>query len=367
MRITLLTLVRKDNFMSNHCNKSRLEIFQESLEKGYIKKVKAKIEGRVIAIKWKKDQKDKPIVMPVQRNQIVGLSDLISAFYFYMTGVSQSISSSSYGVGITLLSNNQPVSTLTQAPVSLSASSNGAEIAFSAFDGSDSSYTSTQQVLTTQSGGYNIELATASLNITKEADEEIAIYWIISVSVSVTQVNILPIFNGSLGFYSSGPGPGPMVCQPNGFPSSCNPGTSTSGSFSPKGSLSSYWQTNFITSQWFVDFIYNPYGAGCSCMEYATFKGSNSIAIAIPDANFEVNTYCSPPTTTEKTSLTVIFGHFCGWESFSMFESGGSTTWCLQGSNIPGYVPPSPIYGSTTTNEPQPSCIYLGVQIEFST
>jgi len=306
------------------------------LGKGFLK-VKAKVSGFLIAKVEKKDVQ-KQIAVVQKKNTILssGIQYLLNAFQTYMSGVNYlGTSAPSPGIVITTSSGNTYTLPFVTTPA-VSATSNSAIISFTVMDDSPNSYTATSEQLITQSAGYNIPIATASLSVTKQSDEILTMTWIITISIStsenLTYIQALtPQSGGSNneGYIDTGCG----ICATSGANSEYPQHAESS---SLVGLSSQYPNLNFITTQLFTDMVYNGYGKG----------SSNSF------------TYVSGTTLIIYTQYCTTY-FFAGAGNIASFNPSGDEACYTSNTTV------DPVY--LQIYSPSETSAYIGVQIEFST
>jgi len=312
---------------------------------GRFLKVKAKVSGFLIAKVEKhnipeieKCILEKNIIkIKSKKNTITGLQYLLNAFQTYMSGVKYvGATAPSPGIIITTSSGQQVTLSFINTPA-VSVTNNSAIISFTVRDDSANSYTATGEQLITQSAGYNIPIATASLPVTKQSDEILTLTWIIQIIISTSgNITYIPTLT---------PQGGGWGCQtPSGSCNAClerNANSILSAMWtncSPIGITADYPQTSFVTTTLFTDIFYNTYGTGLP----------NSLTSYVNTTLYIYTLYCMQYFVAGTVNRTA---------QFSSFQNGTSCYTNNTGTNpiyIQVYIP--------SATEP-----YVGVQIEFTT
>ena len=307
---------------------------------GKFLKIRAKVSGFLIAKVEKRNNpgiiKYAPVIIKSKKNTITGLQYLINAFLTYTRGVPYTgATAQSSGIFLTTSTGVTYGLSFLQPP-SVSATENSAIIAFTALDDSANSYTAVSEQLVTQSAGYNIPIATASLTVSKNADEVLALTWVITISISTSSgITYIPTSTPQVG--GTGCSSGPISC------SACS--QSSVNSLYPNswsgcnliGLSSKYPQTSFVTTQLFTDMFYNTYGTG----------SSNPFVTYVNGIIYIYTPYCSE----------YFFASYNNFESYN--PSSGLACWTGGNSGIGDIY--LQVYLPTITPA------YMGVQIELTT
>jgi len=239
------------------CNKLRLG-------KRFLK-VRAKVTGFLIA-KIEKRNIPEQVIVAKKRNTILttGLQNLLNAFQTYMSGVNYlGVNAPSPGIVITT-SSGQQITLLFLTPPAFSLANNSIILSFTVRDDTTNSYTATSEELITQSAGYNIPIATASLSLTKNSDEVLTMTWVITLSISpsgnIAYIPLLtpqPSSSTSCGSCNNG-------CNICAESSANSEYTANCSDCNFTGLTLTYPQTSFVTSTLFTDMFYNTYSKGSS-------------------------------------------------------------------------------------------------------
>jgi|GEM_PF-6735172 len=296
-------------------------------------KVKARVSGFLIAKIEKRNEKYALVI----KNTITGLQYLLNAFQTYMSGVTYTGATAS-STGITITTSSGKIFTLPfSSSPGIYVTNNSIVILFTAKDNSNNSYTAISEELITQSAGYYIPIATASLSVTKNSDEILILTWIITITISTS--------SGIIYIPTLTPKTGGFTCT--GTISSCSLCSESSansllpdeqGNCLAQNLTSQYPQNSFITTQLFSDMFYNIYGVGKP--NSFTYVSGTTLIIYIPYCTeyFIVGIYSDSPA----------------------FASSNTKNACYINSpySDPVYLQ---VYMQSKVNT------YIGVQIEFTT
>ncbi|CAH69422.1 hypothetical protein [Deltalipothrixvirus pozzuoliense] len=327
--------------------------------KKMLKRLTVKVSGYVVAKITKKGSEEtklKPLVMG-KHNQILNLQSLLNAF----VGNSSGVTTSSYGEGITLLgANGESVAELAFLTVTPQPTAGGGEVIFTGLDISNSAYTTTQQVLTTESSGYDIEIATADLSFTKNSDEQLYMTWVISFTVTSNpdNVTIVPSLNMSFtvppnGYYSA-----PSLCQYTPDNGNLKAQSATGQSSPTTSNPSGYELTTLVTSLLFTWLIYSS-SPGAS-LEYLAFVGTNSLALAV-----ETNTMGSV-SGVQYTATTIGPNNFVTG-NYIFVESSNNWTVYTRVSPNANDSTISPVFVNAVYSGLFSECTFQGIVIQFTT